>query len=512
MGEPSNYTPAGHGLSDTLSAIAADPAQLVRELKGFLEETDPLEALILWLGSVRCAVGLEDKESVACRLHADIAALDEVLNQFVNAILHHEAFQQLESTWQGLRFLVSQIPPNSGVKVRVLNVHWNELARDAQRAIEFDQSQLFRKIYEDEFGTPGGQPFGLILCDHAVHHRVTADHPVDDLRALKYISEVAAAAFAPVVTSVAPELFGVDRFADLDRHIDLERIFTQAEYAPWRSIRSSEDSRFVAMTMPRVLMRRPYQRCNARTDGFMFEEDVRHPNGRNYLWGSAIYAYGSVVMRAFARTGWFEDIIGVAENIERGGLVTELTADYFDTDRGETVPKMLTDVVISDESERDFTDAGFIPLCHCRHTQAAAFYSSQSIQQSAKYDRPTPTRNAQLSTRLNLMLCVSRFAHYIKVIARDHLGSYASAEKLESYLHKWIHQYVSADMNAPPNVRLKFPLRSAKVQIRNVAAQPGTFLCIIHLQPHLQGDSSTSSMRLVTKLTAVRQNALELAA
>lgn len=512
MANPSNHAPSGHGLSAMLRAISADPQQFVIELQGFLRESDPLEALILWLGSVRCAAGLEDKEAVLRWLHADIAALDKVLNQLVNAVLHHERFQRLEATWQGLRFLVSQIPPNSSVKVRVLNVHWNELVRDAQRAIEFDQSQLFRKIYEDEFGTPGGQPFGLLLCDHAVQHRVTLDYPVDDLRALKYISEVAAAAFAPVITSVAPELFGVDRFAELDRPVDLQKIFTQAEYMQWRSLRDSEDARFVGMTMPQVLMRRPYQRCTSRSDGFMFEEDVRNPNGQDYLWGNAVYAYGSVVMRAFAQSGWFEDIVGVTGHGNRGGLVTELTVDAFDTDRSDTVTKMLTDVTISDECERNFTEAGFIPLCHCRHTQVATFYSSQSIQRPAAYDRPGPTRNAQLSSRLNLMLCVSRFAHYIKVIARDHLGSYASADQLETYLHKWIHQYVSADMNAPPNVRLKFPLRSAKVQVRNMAGKPGTFLCTVHLQPHLHGDSSTSSMKFVTKLTAVRQSALELAA
>ena len=512
MGDPSSYYPTGPGISADLGAILANPARRYRGLSPFLAESDTLAALRRWLGSERCESGLKDRDALRGWLHADIARLDRVLNGYVNGILHHAAFQRLEATWRGLLYLVSQLPPDVGVKSRVLNVKWSELARDAERAIEFDQSQLFRKIYEDEFGAPGGQPFGLILCDHAVRHRVSTEYPVDDMRTLKHVSEVAAAAFAPTVASVAPELFGVDHFAALDRPFDLQKVFAQVEYVRWRALRNAEDSRFVALTMPQVLMRRPYKQCTSRRDGFVFEEDVSSPDGRGYLWGSAIYAWGGAVMRAFAQSGWFEDILGAASKQNGGGLVTDVVADCFDTDRADTVTKMLTDVVISDESERDFSAAGFIPLCNRRHARCAAFYSSQTIQHATSYDRPGPTRNAQLSTRMNLMLCVSRFAHYIKVIARDRLGSYISAGQLESDLHNWIHQYVSADVNASSEVRRKFPLRSAKVQVREVGARPGTYLCIVHLLPHLRGDSSSASVRLSTTLSAARRSALKLAA
>lgn len=476
----------------------------MRQLNRFLAAEGTTEALTAWFGPLDDHPRLLTKSDLKAKLAREIARIDEVLNQQVNAVLHNEDWQRLESAWRGLEYLVNEQPPEAPVVIRVLDVSWKMLSTDAQRAIEFDQTQLFRKVYEEQFGTPGGRPFGLLLADFAVSHRVSPQHPHDDVATLRSVAQVAAAAFVPVIVSAHPHLFGADSFGELDRRLDLTRMLAQSEYMAWRSFVSSEDSRYIGVVVPQVLMRRPWERDTSRIDYFPFEEDVQGPDSSRYLWGSAVYAFGAVVMRSFSYSGWFEDILGTQEDSPSGGgIVESLPVHRFAADGTAALSRFSTDVLLTDEHERGLSLRGFIPLCHSRWTDFAAFHSAPSLHQPQSWSNEAATRNDELSSRLNLMLCVCRFAHYLKVIVRDRTGRFNSPVELETHLHNWIHQYVSADTTIAPSARARFPLREARVQIREAPGRPGVYLCETHLRPHLQGDQAVASMKLLTEVAAV---------
>jgi type VI secretion system ImpC/EvpB family protein len=495
---------------DPLAAILqAEPTNRTRasaELEGFLNESSPWKALAHWVGRDTLR-GPDLKQRVAQRLTRDIARLDSLLNRQVNAILHDPSFQKLEASWRGLRYLVDQVPEGEKkLQIRVLNATWKEVTRDLERAIDFDQSQLFRKVYGEEFGHPGGEPFGVLLGDYEIRHRPGPDHPFDDVSTLMAISSVAAAAFAPFVTGVHPSMLDVESFTELERPGDLSRTFDQLEYLKWRSFRRTEDARFVGLTLPHVLMRLPYQDSTARVDNFRFQEEVEEPNRKGYLWGNACYAFGAVLIRAFSQSGWLAAIRGVprfkGELVEAGGLVTGLAAHSFSTDKSGTVPKCSTDVIITDAEEKALGDLGFIPLCYCQDTQMSAFYGNQSAQKPAKYDEVAATVNAGLSAMLQYMLCVSRFAHYLKVMARDRIGSFAAPSELEDYLRRWLARYTAAGDSATLETRARFPLREARVEVRELPDKPGTYTCVAHLRPHFQLDQMFAAVRLVTEVSA----------
>ncbi len=422
--------------------------------------------------------------------------------------MHHPRFQRLEASWRGLYFLAEQADGAEGVKVRVLSASWKELARDLDRAIEFDQSQLFTKVYSDEFGTPGGEPFGVLLGDYEIWPRPSAAHPVNDIEALQKISGVAAAAFAPFVAGAHPAMFGLDRFAELDRPLNLARAFDQMEYFHWNNLRQEEDVRFVGLTMPRVLMRLPYEDDGTRADGFRFREDVTAPDRSGYLWGTAVYAFGAVLVQTFAKSGWLAEIRGVktgeAAGSAGGGVVNGLPVHSFSTDKQGVVPKCSTDAMITDYQEQDLGELGFLPLCHCQGTELSVFYTNQSIQKAKKYDTPAATMNARISAMLQYILCASRFAHYLKVMARDKIGSFQEAGECEEYLHNWLQQYVTSDAEASPATKARFPLREARVKVEENRSRPGSYLCTAHLWPHFQLDGLTAAIRLRTELAPVR--------
>jgi type VI secretion system ImpC/EvpB family protein len=474
--------------------LAAEPAG--NSLAAFLAERSPAAALRLWLGGDAAA----DRRQLVLKLNRDIAQIDALVNTQVNAILHHPAFQRLEASWRGLRYLVEQAADAEGVKIRILSASWKELARDAERAIEFDQSQLFRKVYSDEFDTPGGQPFAALIGDYQVRPWPTAEHPQDDVAVLTAISHVAAAAFAPFVAGVHPAMFGLDDFGELERPRNLSTIFDQLEYLKWRALRESEDSRFVGLTLPRVLMRLPYQDQGNRPPGFVFHEQVAGPDRGKYLWGNAAYAFGGVLIRCYAESGWLADIRGVQRGVDGGGLVPALPVHCFSTDRTGIVPKSSTEVVIADAQEQELSELGFIALCHCQDSEYSAFYTNQSIQKPRRYDRLAATMNARVSAMLQYMLCVSRFAHYLKVLARDKIGLFTEVSECESYLHDWLQQYVTADNDAAAEVKAQYPLREAAVQVREHPGKPGCYLCVAHLWPHFGLDELVASVRVTTEL------------
>jgi type VI secretion system ImpC/EvpB family protein len=494
--EPATAEACRTGLLDALISTPAATSDSRASLQQFLDSRTVGQALRAWFGTGR----FPDKDQLVLRLNRDVGHLDDLLNGQVNAILHHPAFQQLEASWRGLWYLADQTDHATNVKIRVLNVSWKELSRDLERAIEFDQSQMFRKVYNDEFGMPGGEPFGLLLGDYSVRHRPGPGHPTDDLATLTAASHVAAAAFAPFVAGADPGMLGLEEFSDLESVLNLPRTMDQLEYVKWKAFRDSEDSRFVGLALPRVLARLPYTDESSRVDGFCFREDVRGPDRSKYCWGTPVYAFAAVVVRAFVEAGWLADIRGVVPGELGGGLVTDLPLPSQETDTAGLIPKSSTDALITDFQEKELGELGFIPLCPCPGTEFSAFYGSQSVQKPRIYDELSATVNARLSAMLQYILCVSRFAHYIKVIGRDKIGSLATPDECQRYLETWLRQYVTGGEDLSADVKARYPLREARVQVREHPSKPGTYVSIIHLRPHYQLDELIAGIRLVTEL------------
>jgi len=481
---------------EVLAAASGSDADGTR-LDRFLAERSWPHALRLWFGTLAAPY---DRSRILRALDRDIAAIDRLLSDQVNAILHHPRLQRLEASWRGLRYLVDIADGVDGVKIRLLSATWAELCRDLERAIEFDQSQLFEKIYSEEFGMPGGEPFGVLIGDYEVQHRRGPDHPTDDVAALKALSNVAAAAFAPVILGCTPQMFGLDSFSELGLPLDLQATFRQREYDRWKGFQESEDARFVGLTVPRLLIRRPHRDDGSRVDGFRFREDV----GEGHLWCNAAYAFAAVLIQAFAASGWFADIRGARRDVLGGGIVVGLPVESFETDKPGIAIKYSTDVSISETREKELSDLGFIPLSKAANTEYSVFYGNQSAQLPRRYEDPVASVNARLSTMLQYIMCVSRFAHYIKVIGRDRIGSFTTPEACETFLQNWLHNYCTGNDDASPELKARYPLRAGNVRVREAPGRPGIYHCTVHLQPHFQLDQVLSAFKLVTELAPER--------
>jgi type VI secretion system protein ImpC len=425
-------------------------------------------------------------------INARVAQIDHLISLQLNEILHHPAFQKLEGSWRGIKYMMDQSETSSMLKIRVLNVSKKELLRDLQRAPEFDQSVMFKKVYEDEFGIFGGEPFGALIGDYEF-----SKHP-EDIELLEKVSQVAAGAHAPFLTAAAPELLNLDSFSQLGDPRDIGKIFDSTEFAKWKSFRASEDSRYVGLTMPRVLMRLPYGKDTKPVDDFNYEEGVDGTDHSKYLWGNAAYALGARLTTAFAQYGWCASIRGV----EGGGLVEGLPTHTFRTDEGDVALKCPTEVAITDRREKELADQGLIPLVHCKGTDYAAFFSVQSANKPKKYDKAAANANARLSAQLPYILAVSRFAHYMKSIMRDKIGGFMSRGQCQTFLTQWIMQYVTDDDQASAATKAKFPLREAKIEVSEIPGKPGAYRAIAFLRPHFQLDELTVSLRLVAELPA----------
>ena len=423
-------------------------------------------------------------------INARIAEIDRLLSAQLNEIMHHEEFQRLEASWRGLHYLVKNSLTGPMLKIRVMHATKKELLKDFERALEFDQSAMFKKVYEEEYGTFGGAPIGAIIGDYEF-----SNHP-QDLALLEKISQVAAAAHAPFISAASPQLFGWDTFSELSEVRDLAKIFDRTEYAKWRSFRESEDSRYVGLTLPHVLMREPYGAATKPTETFRFEEDVDGKDNKKYLWGNAAYAFAGRLTEAFSMHGWCVAIRGV----EGGGLVEGLPTHTFETDEGEVAMKCPTEIAITDRREKEFSDLGFIPLVHCKNTDYAAFFGAQSCNKAKKYDTDEANANARLSTQLQYMFAVSRFAHYLKAMMRDKIGSFMSRKECELFLNRWIHNYVTEDDTASPATKAQYPLREARVEVAEIPGKPGCYRAVAFLRPHFQLDELSVSLRLVADL------------
>ena len=487
-----------------------------------------------------------------------IAAIDRALSEQVNAILHHPEFQRLEASWRSVKYLADAAHGIDQTRVRVLSVSWRELARDLTRAAEYDQSQMFDKIYNQEFGMPGVEPFGLLIGDYEISPlpairrpasaeravstdrradgnpvvgdllrtlttRALADSPVnrpgksgnatdagpppgqpDAIAVLREMAKVAAAAFAPFLCNAAPAMFGLDHFQDLGAQIDLARTFRQTEYQRWREFQqnptTNEDLRFIGLTLPHILIREPWPDDGSRADGFRFRETVDRDGRDGYLWSSAAYAFASVVLRAFGDCGWFTEIRGTRRDVLGCGLVVDLPVPSFATDRRGVAIKLSSDVEISDRQERELSELGFIPLGKARYTDYSVFFGNQSIQTPQKFEDAAATVNARLSSMMQYLLCVSRFAHYIKVMCRDRLGSFSTPADAEEFLNRWLANHCANTENA--EVMTRYPLRQGTAEIRESPGRPGLYSCRLWLQPHFQLDEISAGFRLVTEVAS----------
>jgi len=423
-------------------------------------------------------------------INARIAQIDHLLSLQLNEVLHHPSFQKLEGTWRGLKYMMDQSETSPMLKIRVLNVSKKELLRDLQRAPEFDQSAAFKKIYEEEYGIFGGEPIGAVVGDFEF-----GKNP-EDIELLEKLSQVAAAAHAPFLSAASPELLNMESFTNLDQPRDMAKVFDTTEYAKWKSFRQSEDSRYVGLCLPRVLMRLPYGKDTAQVDAFNYEEGVDGTDHSKYLWGNAAYALGARLTQSFALYGWCASIRGV----EGGGLVEGLPAHPFRTDEGDIALKCPTEIAITDRREKELADMGLVPLVHCKGTDYAAFFSVQSCQKAKMYDKEAANANSRLSAQLPYILAVSRFAHYMKTIMRDKIGSFMSRGDCERFLNKWIMRYVTEDDNAAPATKAQYPLRQARVEVAEVPGKPGCYRAVAFLRPHFQLDELTVSLRLVAEL------------
>ena len=426
-----------------------------------------------------------------------IALIDQKLSAQLNAIIHHPRFLQLEGTWRGLNYLVMNSETGTALKLRVSNISKRELNRDLTRAVEFDQSQLFKQIYENEFGIAGGEPYGALIGDY----EWTA-HP-DDIETLRLVSQVAAAAFAPFISGVGARMFGFQEWPELSKPRDLAKIFETQEYTKWRSLRDSEDARFVNLVMPRVIARLPYGAATKPIDEFAYEEAPFDSAGAalamkhgEYCWMNAAYVMGARLTDAFAKTGFCTAIRGA----ENGGKVENLPYHVFTSDDGDLDAKCPSEIGITDRREKELSDLGFLPIVHYKNTDYSVFFGAQSIQKPKKYDRPAATANAALSARLPYLMATSRFAHYLKVIARDWIGSFMEATDAERRMNRWINNYVNSNESAGPEMKARFPLREARVEVSEIPGAPGSYNAIAYLRPWLQLEELTTSMRLVARL------------
>lgn len=481
----------GHRFVPAAGAVAAFPT------------LPPAQALATWFGhseALRLAA-----QPAACRaaLDRDIAALDALLGEQVDALLHHPRLQRLEGSWRGLAWLTAGLDPARKVKVKVLNLPWAELCRDLDRAAEFDQSQLFNKVYESEFGSPGGEPYGLLVIDHELRHRPGPGAPTDDVAALNQLAGVAAAAFAPTILSASPALLQVEQLSDLGMATSLGEPFRGPEFARWRSLSGREDMRFIGIALPRVLARQVWEDDPARTDGFRYAEYA--PTAASRVWMSAGYAFAAVVARAFDNHAWPADVRGAETDYVGGGLVTDLPIESFRTDPDRVWIRPPVELMLSHRTEAALVDAGMMPLSVLPFGEETVFSAVRSLQAPASHLGPTAAAadaNARLSAQLNSMLCVSRFAHYVKIIGRDMTGSFQTAEQIEGRLQSWLTSYVNSSLTAGPEMRARFPLVAARISVRERPGRPGVFGGVIHLQPHFQLDNVAASFRLVTDIVA----------
>ncbi len=449
-----------------------------------------LEALIDTLNEADEAKTKIDSTSTEKFLMQVVGDCDQKIALQLDEILHQPDFQKLEGSWRGLNYLVMKTETGTMLKLRVLNVSKDEVLKDLEKAVEFDQSAMFKKIYEEEYGTFGGHPYSCLVGDFYF------DRTPMDVMFLEKFSGVAAAAHAPLLTSASPDLFDLDTFEHLGRPRDLAKLFESLELIKWNSFREIEDSRYVSLTMPRVLIRMPYGDKTNPVEGLNYNENVEGASSKLFCWTNTAYILAQRITNAFALYGWTAAIRGV----EGGGIVEDLPAYTFRTTDGDLALKCPTEVAITDRREKELSDLGFLPLCHCKNEDYAAFFGGQTTQHPKLYNLDEANANANLSARLPYLLAASRFAHYIKVIMRDKIGSFMTRANVEAYLNNWLADYILLNDDAGQEVKAQYPLREGRIDVFEIPGKPGSYKAIVYLRPHFQLEELTASIRLVATL------------
>jgi type VI secretion system protein ImpC len=441
---------------------------------------------------------LQDKDLIADdavnSINAIIAEIDKKLTDQVNAVLHHADFQQMEGTWRGLKHLVFNTESSETLKIKIFNVSKKELGKTLKRypGTSWDQSPVFKKVYEEEYGTIGGDPFGCLVGDYYF------DHSPQDVELLRGMSQIAAAAHAPFISAAAPTLMGFDSWQELSNPRDLTKIFTTADYSAWRSLRESDDSRYVGLTMPRFLSRLPYGAKTEPVEEFAFEEDTASADSSKYTWSNAAYAMATNINKAFAMYGWCTRIRGV----ESGGAVEGLPCHTFPSDDGGVDMKCPTEISITDRREAELAKNGLMPVLHRKNSDQAVFIGAQSLQKPTEFEQAEATANAALAARLPYMFACSRFAHYLKCIVRDKIGSFKERDTMERWLSNWILNYVDGDpANSSDEIKARKPLAGAEVEVKDIEGKPGYYSAVFRLRPHYQLEGLTVSLRLVSRLS-----------
>ena len=426
-----------------------------------------------------------------------IAEIDRKLTNQINLILHNPEFQKLESAWRGLHYMVNNTETDELLKIRVINISKKELAKTLKKfkGISWDQSPLFKKIYEEEFGQFGGEPFGCLVGDYHF------DHSPPDVELLQQIAQISAASHCPFISGVSPATLQMDSWSELANPRDLTKIFSTPDYAAWRSLRESEDSRYIGLAMPRFLARLPYGEKTNPIDEFSFEEDTSGADSSKYSWANSAYAMATNINRSFKLYGWCSRIRG----IESGGSVENLPVHAFPTDDGGVDMKCPTEIAISDRREAELAKSGFMPLIHKKNSDFAAFIGAQSLQKPFEYEDPDATANANLAARLPYLFATCRFAHYLKCIVRDKIGSFKEREDMQRWLNDWIIQYVDGDpARSSEESKARKPLAAAEVVVEEVEGNPGYYSSKFYLRPHYQLEGLTVSLRLVSKLPSAK--------
>jgi type VI secretion system protein ImpC len=430
-------------------------------------------------------------------INAMIAEIDKKLSEQINQIMHHAEFQQLESAWRGLHYLVTNSETDDQLKIRVMNVSKKDLHKTLKRykGAAWDQSPIFKKLYEEEYGTLGGEPFGCLVGDYYF------DHGPMDVELLGEMAKVAAASHAPFLAAASSTVFQMETWQELANPRDLTKIFSVPEYAGWRSLRESDDARYLGLCMPRFLARRPYGAKTNPVEEFNFEEDANGPDAKKYTWANAAYAMAVNINRSFKLYGWCSRIRG----IESGGAVEGLPTHTFPTDDGGVDLKCPTEIAISDRREAELAKNGFMPLIYKKNSDFAAFIGAQSLQKPAQYDDPDASSNAALAARLPYLFATCRFAHYLKCIVRDKIGSFREAADMQRWLQSWIINYVDGDpAHSSEDTKARKPLAGAEVVVEAVEGNPGYYTSKFFLRPHYQLEGLTVSLRLVSKLPSAK--------
>jgi type VI secretion system protein ImpC len=432
-------------------------------------------------------------DDVTQTINAYVAELDRKISEQLNLVMHHEDFQKLESAWRGLHHLVNNTETDQQLKIRVMNISKKELGKTLKRykGTAWDQSPIFKKMYEEEYGQLGGEPYGCLVGDYYF------DHSPPDVEMLAGIAQVASAAHAPFIAAANSSLMGMENWNELSNPRDLAKIFSTPDYAAWRSLRESEDAKYLGLTMPRTLARLPYGSATNPVEEFNFEEDTSGADSSKYTWQNAAYAMAVNINRSFKEYGWCSRIRG----IESGGAVEGLPVHAFPSDDGGVDMKCPTEIAITDRRSAELDRMGLMPLVHRKNSDMAAFISAQSLAKPEEYDNPDATANAALSCRLPYLFAASRFAHYLKCIVRDKIGSFSSRDQMQSWLTNWVMNYVDGDpVNSSEETKARKPLSAAEVVVEEVEGAPGYYTSKFFLKPHYQLEGLTVSLRLVSRL------------